>query len=416
MIDNWLRLKKIKFYTILALIVTAIVTVIAVIMMVMMLFSSQNESCWNDDQTVAEAGNGIGGDWKDKNSDTYKNMKHAADRFQKELHMSGDNIAAALAVGLRESGFNPKAVNPSGAVKGIWQWGAGGVNGNRYKDTADTVEAQVQLAINELKSSHKATMISLATANNISSSLVAWDTKFEGVGENDPQRKVADTTKTAKEIKKLFSLDFDGSINVFDNNNDSGTGDTSSNANAGALQAAACDTGLSSNDNGLPIKGTYRITGGYPNYEGISGAEHYGVDFQTVDHALSSDGGNVYAVHDGTVVAKSSDKVGGNWVVIKGTDGVFTYYGHAPTQEAIVVNTGDQVVAGQHISHQGQTGEATGIHVHFAVQTHDQFNWAPRSNGLKSPGDYLKLPKKAGTSVVVPSGPFKDNNQKGAAK
>lgn len=411
MLDNWLRIKKIKFYTTLTLIATAIVTVIAVVMMFMMIFSSQNDSCWNDDQTVAETGNGIGGNWQDKSSDTYKNMKHAADRFQKELHMSGDNIAAALAVGLRESGFNPKAVNPSGAVKGIWQWGAGGINGDRYKDTADTVEAQVQLAINELKSSHKATMIALATANNISSSLVAWDTKFEGVGENDPQRKVADTTKTAEEIKKLFSLDFDGSINVFDNNNDSGIGDTSSNANAGSLQSAGCDSGLSSNDNGLPIKGTYNITGGYPNYAGLTGAEHYGVDFQTVDHALSSDGGNVYAVHDGTVVAKSSDSVGGNWVVIKGTDGVFTYYGHAPTQEAIVVNTGDKVTAGQHISHQGQTGEATGIHVHFAVQTHDQFNWAPRSNGLKSPGDYLKLPKKAGTNVVVPSGPFKDSSQ-----
>lgn len=412
MIDNLVRLKKIKFYTILTLIVTGLVTIIAVIMMVMMLFSSEDESCWNDDQTVAEAGKGIGGDWRDKNSDTYKNMRYAADRFHKELHMSGDNIAAALAIGLRESGFNPKAVNPAGSVKGIWQWGNGGINGDRYKDTADTAEAQVQLAINELKSSHKETMILLATANNISSSLVAWDTKFEGVTANDPQRKVADTTKTAEEIKKVFSLNFDGSIDVFDkNNNNSGIGDTASNANAGSLQAAACDTGLSSNNNGLPVKGTYNITGGYPNYAGISGAEHYGVDFQTIDHALNSDGGNVYAVHDGTVVAKSSDSIGGNWVVIKGTDGVFTYYGHAPSQAAIVVNTGDKVTAGQHISHQGQTGEATGIHVHFAVQTHDQFNWAPRSNGLKSPGDYLKLPKKAGTSVVVPSGPFKDDNQ-----
>ncbi|MFH0349228.1 phage tail tip lysozyme [Leuconostoc citreum] len=68
---------------------------------------------------MAEAGQGIGGDWQDHNSNTYKAMRHAADRFQKELHMSGDNIAAALAVGLRESGFNPKAVNPGGAVKGF---------------------------------------------------------------------------------------------------------------------------------------------------------------------------------------------------------------------------------------------------------------------------------------------------------
>lgn len=412
MFELWLKKKKAKLYVLLTLIATAIVTLVAVMMMVIMIFSAQNESCFNDDQTVADGGKGLGGDWQDSNSDTHKAMQHAADRFKKELHMSGDNIAAALAVGLRESGFNPKAVNTSGAVKGIWQWGAGGVNGNRYKDTQDTVEAQVQLAINELKSSHKATLIALATANNISSSLVAWDTKFEGVGENDPQRKVASTAKTAEQIKKAFSLDFPGSIDVFDkNNNDSGLGDTSNNANAGSLSDATCDSGLSSNANGLPVSGEYRITGGYPNYNGLDGAEHYGVDFQTVKHTMSGEESNVYAVSDGTVVGKSSDSVGGNWVVIKGTDGVFTYYGHAPSQEAIVVNTGDKVKAGQHISHEGQTGQATGIHVHFAVQTHDQFNWGPRGKGLKSPGDYLKLPKQAGTNVVVPSGPFKSESK-----
>jgi len=412
MFDNWWRYKKIKLYAYGTLIATAVVVVIAAIMMFIMIFSTQNAECFNDDQTVAEAGQGIGGDWQDHNSNTYKAMRHAADRFQKELHMSGDNIAAALAVGLRESGFNPKAVNPGGAVKGIWQWGAGGINGDRYKDTQDNVESQVQLAINELKSSHKGSLIDLATADNINSSLVAWDTKFEGVGVNDPQRKVADTLKTANEIKKVFALDFPGSINVFDHgNNNSGIGDNSTNANTSGLSEATCDSGLSSNDNGLPVKGQYSITGGYPNYGGLTGATHYGVDFQTTDHALSSSGGNVYAVHDGTVVAKSSDSTGGNWLVIKGTDNVFTYYGHAPTQEAIVVNNGDKVKAGQHISHQGQTGMATGIHVHFAVNTHDQFGWAPQSNGLKSPGDYLKLPQKVGTNVVVPNGPF-DSDKK----
>ncbi|MFH0349229.1 hypothetical protein ACG92U_03030 [Leuconostoc citreum] len=56
------------------------------------------------------------------------------------------------------------------------------MNGDRYKDTQDNVESQVQLAINELKSTHKGALIDLATADNINSSLVAWDTKFEGVG------------------------------------------------------------------------------------------------------------------------------------------------------------------------------------------------------------------------------------------
>src|SRR5699024_6349311 len=100
------------------------------------------------------SGEGFGGDWQDSKSDKHKAMQKAADKFKNELHMSGDNIAAALAVGLRESQFNPKAVNPSGQVKGIWQWGAGSINGNRYKDTKDNVDCQVDLAIKELKTTH----------------------------------------------------------------------------------------------------------------------------------------------------------------------------------------------------------------------------------------------------------------------
>lgn len=405
MFDIWLKAKKARFYAIIALIGTVILTVIAVIMMFIMIFTTQNATCWNDDTTISESGEGFGGDWRDTNSKTYKNMRYAADRLQKEMKMSGDNIAAVLAVGLRESGFNPKAYNPAGEVKGIWQWGAGETNGNRYKDTKDTVEGQVQLAINELRSSHKSAMIDLANANNINSSLVAWDTKFEGVGENDPQRKVADTAKTAIEIKKVFALDFAGTIDPFAHN-DGGTTEASSDANSNAISQAACDTGLASTSSGLPIAGQYSITGGYPNYGGLTGGDHYGVDFQTTKHDESSNDANVYAVHEGTVVSKGFDSVGGNSVVIKGTDNVYTYYGHAPSQTDIVVNIGDKVKAGQHISRQGHTGDATGTHVHFAVQTKSQYGWAPRTVGLKSAGDYLKLPAKAGTNVVVPSGPF----------
>lgn len=405
MFDVWLKTKKRKLYALATLFATILLTISAGFMMLIMIVSEQGDDCWNDDTVISDSGKGFGGDWHDLNSKTAKNMRYAADRFQKEMKMSGDNVAAILAIGLRESGFDPEAYNPSGQVKGIWQWGAGSVNGNRYKDTPDTVEGQVQLAINELKSSHKGTMIELATANNIESSLVAWDTKFEGVGENDPQRKVADTLKTAKEIKKLFALDFEGSIDVF-TRNDGGVAEAANDSNASQLARSACDVGLSTTTSGLPVRGQYHITGGYPNYQGLTGNQHYGVDFQTTNYDENSDEANVYAVHDGVVVAKSYDNMGGNWLVIKGTDDVFTYYGHAPSQEAIVVNVGDKVKAGQHISRQGHTGEATGTHVHFAVQTKNQNGWAPMTVGLKSPGDYLKLPKAAGDHVVVPSGPF----------
>ncbi len=64
------------------------------------------------------------------------------------------------------------------------------------------------------------------------------------------------------------------------------------------------------------------------------------------------------------------------------------------------MNVGDKVKAGQHISRQGHTGAATGTHVHFAVQTKNQNGWAPMTVGLKSPGDYLELPKKRGIMLL----------------
>ena len=96
---------------------------------------------------------------------------------------------------------------------------------------------------------------------------------------------------------------------------------------------------------------------------------------------------------------------------MKNRDGTSAYYGHAPTQDAIVVNQGQTVKKGQHISHQGQTGLATGVHVHFAVNK-KQNAFAPRSDGLISPGDYLTaLPKQAipGNGLVAPAGPFQSN-------
>ena len=358
----------------------------------------------NKDDTPSGAG--FGGDWKDSKSQTHKAMQTAADKFKNELHMSGDNIAAALAIGLRESQFNPKAVNPSGAVKGIWQWGAGGINGDRFKDTQDTVDSQVGLAIKELKTTHAVALTNMHNAD-LSHSLEAWDVHFEGLTASDPQRKQTQTLATAQKVKSVFKLDFSGSLTDL-------TGGDASTAQGGAtLNPNNCPpaTGTSS---GLPIKGQYNITGGYPNYQGAGGSPHYGVDFQTVGAKETGDASNVYAVADGKVFSKTSDSVGGNYVVIKNNDGSYTYYGHAPSQDSIVVNKGDTVHKGQHISHQGQTGLATGVHVHFGVNKKKPA-FAPQSDGLVSGGDYLsKVPRQAvpAKGQTIPAGPFSTDQDK----
>lgn len=353
------------------------------------LTSLQQQSCFTSNTPSTE--NAIGGDWKDPNSATHKAMQYTVEQF-KNLGMSGDNISAALAIGLRESNFNPAAVNPSGAVKGIYQWGAGGINGNRYGNTEDTVEGQIGLAVRELQTTHIATLNAMKDAD-IDGSLEAWDVYFEGVGKNDPQRKVAQTKATALEIQKVFNLNFDGHIDLGNNNALTAAGNDSANGGANSDQSL-CSNSVSGTTSGLPVAGEYRITGGYPDYDGQTGAEHYGVDFQTVTHTMDGPESYVYSVSDGVVVQKATSVVGGNYVVIKNSDGTYAYYGHAPTLDAIVVNVGDQVKKGQHISHEGQTGEATGIHVHFGLNTKTT-SFGPHANGIVSPGTYLKgLPKE----------------------
>lgn len=401
------RMVVIKFG--LPILIAALITLMCFLLLI--LASQGEESCYTNDSNIG-GGNTIAGDWKDPNSQVHKDMQYAVDQFKTQAGMSGDNIAAPLAIGLRESQFNPKAVNPGGQVKGIWQWGTGGVNGNRYGNTEDTVESQVALAIRELKTSHVKTLTDMKDAD-LNGSLDSWDINFEGLGVGDPQRKVEQIRATAKEVKEVFNLNFEGNINTGDGDIDQGN----------SPDSTTCDSGGSGTASGMPINGDYNITGGYPDYNGDAGAEHYGVDFQTVNHSENGEESNVYSVSDGTVVVKQFDPVGGNHVVIKDGSGKYIYYGHAPSLDSIVVSEGDKIKKGQHITHEGQTGLATGIHVHVGVNTMNQFGFGPHSAGIISPAKYLKFfPAEATKSggilsndgpIVVPAGPFhtEDKNE-----
>lgn len=362
---------------------------------------SSTQGCYVDSTEAAKGGGK--GSWSKEGSQVYNDMKYTIEQF-KNLGMSGDNIAGILAVGWRESKFDPTITNPGGHVIGIFQWGNGGVNGNRFGNTEQTVEGEIALAIRELKSSHANTMAALKGAN-LEDSIKAWDTHFEGLSTSDDgQRKTSQVLATAQEMQKVFKLDFPGHIDLGDRiSNESNNGGIS----GAAADLADCVGAGSGTTSGLPVQGKYNITGGYPNYQGLGGAQHFGVDFQTVNH--DGEAGNVYSVADGKVVTKAFNDTGGNYVVIKDHNGTYSYYGHAPSQDAIVVKPNDQVRKGQHISHQGQTGLATGVHVHFAINTQNSSGWGPNMAGLKSPGQYLtNLPKSVikSPNEVVPGGPF----------
>jgi murein DD-endopeptidase MepM/ murein hydrolase activator NlpD len=85
---------------------------------------------------------------------------------------------------------------------------------------------------------------------------------------------------------------------------------------------------------------------------------HNGVDFsQTL-------GAPVYASGSGTIIGAGQDPIWGYFVRIRHTDRVETYYAHL---QQIRVSPGENVVRGQVIGWIGQSGSATGPHLHFEM-------------------------------------------------
>ena len=98
---------------------------------------------------------------------------------------------------------------------------------------------------------------------------------------------------------------------------------------------------------------------------------HHGVEF------LNKFGTPVYAAGDGVVIFAGPDNVAiyspwinfyGNVIVIRHDDDLFTLYAHL---SKIEVETGRDIRAGDKIGEVGQSGVATGSHLHFEVRRGD---------------------------------------------
>ncbi len=75
----------------------------------------------------------------------------------------------------------------------------------------------------------------------------------------------------------------------------------------------------------------------------------------------------IYAVNDGVVEAAGVLGTYGNWILISHGHGIETGYAHIADGETLVT-VGEPVVAGQVIAGVGDTGAATGCHLHFEVR------------------------------------------------
>lgn len=125
---------------------------------------------------------------------------------------------------------------------------------------------------------------------------------------------------------------------------------------------------------GAPPTPKKKILPAAPNYAGYylrpisGGVKTQGIHgYNGVDLAASC-GEPIYAAAEGDVIiSKSSGWNGGygEYVVISHVNGTQTLYSHNSENEVLV---GDHVLRGQMIGYIGETGHATGCHVHFEVR------------------------------------------------
>ena len=92
----------------------------------------------------------------------------------------------------------------------------------------------------------------------------------------------------------------------------------------------------------------------------------WGVLHDGTDIAGCGYGSNIFASLAGTVIISSSKSDNGQYIVIDHHNGYYSMYAHLCVG-CRYVNVGDYVEKGQVIGGMGQTGAATGVHLHYAI-------------------------------------------------
>ena len=112
----------------------------------------------------------------------------------------------------------------------------------------------------------------------------------------------------------------------------------------------------------FPLPGQSRKTSGYGWRTDPMGG--LGDDFHIGNDLAAAQGTPVLAAADGVVRMAGSHKSYGNYLRILHADGDETLYAH---MQYLFVRAGETVQAGQLLGTVGQTGNATGPHLHFEV-------------------------------------------------
>ena len=124
-----------------------------------------------------------------------------------------------------------------------------------------------------------------------------------------------------------------------------------------------------------PVKAAVPTTAADGGVFPIRGKHNYGTDINGFGGGRGHQGQDVFATCGKTLVAALAGEVtlakfqdrAGNYVVIKADDGTSQAYMHM--LEPAIVKKGARVEAGQQIGQVGETGRATGCHLHFELWT-----------------------------------------------
>ena len=110
----------------------------------------------------------------------------------------------------------------------------------------------------------------------------------------------------------------------------------------------------------FPILGASKFGTGVAAFGG--GRNHQGED------TFATCGTPLVAAHGGKVKFAGYHSAAGNYLVID-NQGVGTDYVYMHLRDVALVKTGDRVLTGQPIGFVGQTGRASGCHLHFEIWT-----------------------------------------------
>ena len=122
----------------------------------------------------------------------------------------------------------------------------------------------------------------------------------------------------------------------------------------------------------IPLKEGYVISSPFGN----RGEEHHnGIDLAVPSSTL------IYASSKGEVVAKGFDPSAGNYVILQHENDLFTSYFHMNRSS---VSLDEEVEMGDMIGYVGSTGNSTGAHLHFAINTG---LWS----GYMNPSNYMNF-------------------------